>query len=110
MDADSQQETVRFHRAITGPSNDTYGLIATDSKAQTVAEAASMFTRRLCASPPHFDFSRKSGKRMLWESELAVALLFGQRGIAEKGTAGSWGEPGVPGTSRSLSTTEPPFH
>jgi hypothetical protein len=40
MDADSQQETVRFHRAITGPSNDTYGLIATDSKAQTVAEAA----------------------------------------------------------------------
>ena len=71
MDADSQQETVRFHRAITGPSNDTYGLIATDSKTQTVAEAARMFTRRLCASPPHSDFSRKSGKRMLWESELA---------------------------------------
>jgi hypothetical protein len=59
MDADSRQETVTLHRAITGPSNDTYGLIATDSKAQTVAEAVSLFTRRLCALPPRSDFSRK---------------------------------------------------
>jgi len=71
MDADSQQETVRFHRAITSPSNNSYGLIATDGKAQTVAEAVGVFTRRLCALPPLSDFSRKTGKRTLWGSELA---------------------------------------
>jgi hypothetical protein len=65
MAADPQQETVMLHRAITGPSNDTYGLIATDSKAQTVAEAARLFTRRLCASPRRSDFSKKTGQRTL---------------------------------------------
>ena len=63
IDPDSQQETVRFHRAITGPSNNSYGLIAIDGKAQTVAEAARLFTRRLCALPLLADFSEKTGKR-----------------------------------------------
>jgi hypothetical protein len=92
MDADSRQETVRFHRAITGPSNDTYGLIATDSKAQTVAEAAGLFTRRLWASPPLAHFSQKIrqahvAERVNWRN----GPLFGQRGIAEKGAASPWG-------------------
>jgi hypothetical protein len=63
MDADPQQETVRFHRAITGPSNNSYGLIAIGGKAQTVAEAARLFTRRLCALALPADFSEKTGKR-----------------------------------------------
>jgi hypothetical protein len=59
VDADSQQETVTLRGAIAGATDDSYGLIATDGKAQTVAEAARMFTRRLCASPPRSDFSKK---------------------------------------------------
>jgi hypothetical protein len=71
VDADSQQETMTLRGANAGATNDSYGLIATDSKAQTVAEAARMFTPRLCASPPLSDFSRKIGKRTLWGSEFA---------------------------------------
>jgi hypothetical protein len=51
---------VTLHDAITDAPNDSYGLIATDGKAQTVAEAASLFTRRLCASAPLADFSKKT--------------------------------------------------
>jgi hypothetical protein len=58
VDADSQQETVTLPGAITGATNDTYGLIAADGKAQTVAEAANLFTRRLCASPPLSNFGQ----------------------------------------------------
>jgi hypothetical protein len=65
VDADSQQETVTLRGAKAGATNDSYGLIATDSKAQTVAEAARMFTRCLCASQPLSDFSKKNGKRTL---------------------------------------------
>jgi hypothetical protein len=50
---------VTLHSAITDAPNDSYGLIATDGKAQTVAEAARLFTRRLCASAPLADFSKK---------------------------------------------------
>jgi|ERR1700722_5054620 len=44
---------------VSDAPNDSYGLIATDGKAQTVAEAARLFTRRLCASVPLADFSKK---------------------------------------------------
>jgi hypothetical protein len=95
VDADSQQETVTLRGAITGATNDSYGLIATDSKAQTVAEAARMFTRRLCASPPLADFSKKIrqahvAERVIWRN----GPLFGQYGIAEKGAASPWGRVG----------------
>jgi hypothetical protein len=51
---------VTLHDATTAAPNDIYGLNAADSKAQTVAEAASLFTRSLCASPPLADFPQKN--------------------------------------------------
>jgi hypothetical protein len=51
--------------SLSDAPDDTYGLIAADSKAQTVAEAVSLFTRRLCASLLRSDFSKKTGKRTL---------------------------------------------
>jgi hypothetical protein len=69
---------------VTDAPEDTYGLIAADGKAQSVAKAAGLFMWRLCASAPLADFSKKTGKQTFSGSELRVALLFRQRGIAEK--------------------------
>jgi hypothetical protein len=85
--------TETLHDATTAAPNDTYGLNATDSKAQTVAEAARLFTRRLCASAPLADFSPKIrqahvAERVIWRN----GPLFGQCGIAEKRCGQSFGE------------------
>jgi hypothetical protein len=87
--------TETLHDATTAAPNDIYGLNATDSKAQTVAEAARMFTRRLCASPPLADFSQKIRQAHVAETVIwRNGPLFGQCGIAEKGAASPSGRIG----------------
>ena len=44
---------------VSDAPDDSYGLIAADGKAQTVTEAARLFTRRLCTLAPLADFSKK---------------------------------------------------
>src|ERR1700734_3925197 len=47
---------------------------------------------RIAATPGIFEENRQASVagRVIWR----IALLFGQRGIAEKGAAGSWGRAG----------------
>src|ERR1700685_2845837 len=79
---------------LTRCSN-TYGLIAARSKAQTVAEAAGLFTRSLCALGPDRRILEENPTRdHCQESDLSERPLFRQRGIAKKGAAGSWGRAG----------------
>src|SRR6204780_5449214 len=79
---------------LTRCSN-TYGLIAARSKAQTVAEAAGLFTRRLCALGIARRILEENPRRdRCRESDLAERPLFRQRGIAKKGAASPWGRTG----------------
>jgi hypothetical protein len=96
---------------VTYAPEDSYRLIAADSKAQTVAKAPDLFTRRLCARGTVRGFFKENPAREhCRESDLANGHYFGNAALQKKVRPALGGEPAARepglGTGRGGDVTE----
>jgi hypothetical protein len=96
---------------VTDAPEHTYGLIAADSKTQTVAKAAGLFTRRLCArGTVRGFFEENPAREHCGESDLANGRYFGNAALQKKVRPALGGEPAARepglGTGRGGDVTE----
>jgi hypothetical protein len=89
----------------------TYGLIAADSKVQTVAKGLGLFTQRLCArGTVRGFFEENPAREHCGESDLANGRYFGKAALQKKVRPALMGEPATRepglGTGRGGDVTE----